>query len=233
MFPLGGLDAAGPVVAGAGGERLIREVALDLPALAADRDIPAERPGALVGVLRTLAVEPAGTARVGERLAQLVAADVRDRREPLAVNRARILRVAAGVAVELEEERELHRRRCRSSPSCARRSSPHCPAGCRCRPGSTRSETGVTCAAASAFCTSASTPLVPGSFDARRRRVSGRPLVGHRVGDVCAARLGVLEIRVQVRRAAEPAIERGDAGDLVACVGRPARSPIDRFDNGT
>src|SRR4029078_6305559 len=87
----------------------VAPVALYLPALAADRDRAAERPGAFVGVLVALLVVPGVELRIGEHLAQLVAADVREGREALAVREAaRRAGVAARVAVEVEEEPELH-----------------------------------------------------------------------------------------------------------------------------
>ena len=88
LVKLARLDAADVGVAAVGRRRRVAPVALDLPALAADRDEAAERPGALVRVLGALLVVPGVELRIGEHLAQLVAADVRERLEALAVDGA-------------------------------------------------------------------------------------------------------------------------------------------------
>src|SRR5262249_10942352 len=103
------LDTAAVRVAGARVRSGIAPVALDLPALAADGHEPVERPCALVRVLASLLVEPGVELRVGEHLAQLVSAHVRECREALAaVEVRRCPRVATRIAVEVEEEPELH-----------------------------------------------------------------------------------------------------------------------------
>src|SRR5262249_28425810 len=65
--------------------------------------------GALVAVLRARAVVPgAGVARIAARLGELVAAHVGDGGEALRLPGHGRLRIAAGVAVEVPEEGELH-----------------------------------------------------------------------------------------------------------------------------
>src|SRR5205823_14088523 len=83
------LDAADVRVAGTGVRGRVAPVALDLPALGPDRDEAAEGPRALGGVLAALAVVPRIQLRVGQPLAQLVSAHVRECREPLAVAQVR------------------------------------------------------------------------------------------------------------------------------------------------
>src|SRR5436189_5410308 len=67
---LAGLDAAAVCVAAARVRGGVAPVALDLPALAADRDKAAERPSALVGVLGPLLVVPRVELRIGQHLAE-------------------------------------------------------------------------------------------------------------------------------------------------------------------
>src|SRR5579859_92446 len=103
------LDATAVRVAAVRARGCVAPVALDLPALGSDGDEAAEGPGALVGVLVSLPVVPGVELRVGQHLAELVPADVRQRGKALAVPEVgRRIRVAAGVAVEVEEEPELH-----------------------------------------------------------------------------------------------------------------------------
>src|SRR5256714_269617 len=104
------VDTAGSGAEVAAAERVgvVAPVALDLPLRAVRKgdEAAAERPGALVGVLVAGAVVPGVTVRIGERLTELVPADVRDRSEALDVQARGVHGIAAGVAVEIEEERE-------------------------------------------------------------------------------------------------------------------------------
>src|SRR5204863_7113127 len=102
-----GLDAAAVGVTAVGECGCVAPVALDFPALPADGYVPTESPRTLVGVLVALLVVPGVELRIGQHLAQLVARDVCERGKPLAVAEARSLRIAARIAVEVEEEPEL------------------------------------------------------------------------------------------------------------------------------
>src|SRR5205085_6288184 len=106
---LAGLDATTVGVATIGVCGCVAPVALDLPALAADGHEPVEGPRALVCVLGALLVIPSVELRVGQHLAELMPADVRKGRKALAM--AEVSggpRIAARIAVEVEEEAELH-----------------------------------------------------------------------------------------------------------------------------
>src|SRR5262249_28697199 len=89
VIRLARLDAAAVRVPRACVRSGVAPVALDLPALAADGHQPVERPGALVGVLVPLLVVPGIELRIGQHLAQLVPAHVRERRQALAVAETR------------------------------------------------------------------------------------------------------------------------------------------------
>src|SRR5207244_2931136 len=105
------VDAAGAGAEVAAAVRVggVAPVALDLPlrAVREPDETAAERPGALVGVLGAGAVVPGVELRVGERLAELVAAHVAEGSQARAVSTRRAARIAPCVAVEVEEEGEL------------------------------------------------------------------------------------------------------------------------------
>src|SRR5207249_4325686 len=92
-------------VARTGVERGVRPVALDLPLrpIREPKEWRSERPGAFVGILLAVRIVPGVQVGVGERLGELMAAHVGKRRHALGVQAGRILRVAAGIAIEIEE----------------------------------------------------------------------------------------------------------------------------------
>src|SRR5439155_16632351 len=92
----------------AGVVRVVRPLLLQHPLRAVlERDVAGERPRALVAVLGAARVEPTGAARVRDRLGQLVARHVRERREALRVTGRRVARIAAGDAVDVRHVRDL------------------------------------------------------------------------------------------------------------------------------
>src|SRR5579863_1510260 len=97
-------------IAGAGVVGGVGPFTLDLPlgAVGEGHQRRAESPCALVSVFLALRVVPgAGAGGVGARFGEFVAAHVGDRRQTLGVQPGSILRVAAGIAVKLEEVGKL------------------------------------------------------------------------------------------------------------------------------
>src|SRR6185437_6829065 len=90
----------------------IRPVALNLPLGIVQKSHigSAEGPGALVAILAAVGCVPGVAVGVGAGFRQLVAADVGQRREALRLSAHRALRVATGIAIEIEEDAKLHRR---------------------------------------------------------------------------------------------------------------------------
>ena len=88
-------------------EGTVGPVALDLPlGFTKFYRIAPESPCALIGVLGATAVIPGIQLRIGQRFRQFMTGDVAKRRNALGMAGRSVFRIAAGVAIEIEEEGE-------------------------------------------------------------------------------------------------------------------------------